>query len=75
MKSGDIVAVVKQNVAKKKESLNSPLEDLQKIMGGILQAPSVSLGEVRFLVKKTIPDGIVKVIKKNEIEISKEVRM
>jgi transitional endoplasmic reticulum ATPase len=75
LKSGDIVAVVKQNVAKKKESLNSPLEDLQKIMGGILQAPSVSLGEVRFLVKKTIPDGIVQITKNTEIEISKEVSM
>jgi len=73
MKSGDIIAVVKQNVARKKESLNAPLEEFQKIMGGILQAPSVSLGEVRFLVKKTIPDGIVQVTKNTEIEISKEV--
>ncbi|MBN2155453.1 MAG: CDC48 family AAA ATPase [Candidatus Lokiarchaeota archaeon] len=73
MKSGDIVAVVKQNVARKKESLNPPLEEFQKIMGGMFQAPSVSLGEVRFLVKKTIPDGIVQVTKNTEIEISKEV--
>ncbi len=75
MKSGDIVAVVKQNVAKKKESLNPQMEDFQKIMGGFLQTPQVSLGEVRFLVKKTIPDGIVQVTKNTEIEISKEVSM
>jgi len=75
MKSGDIVAVVKQNVAKKKESLNPQMEDFQKIMGGFLQTPQVSLGEVRFLVKKTIPDGIVLVTKNTEIEISKEVSM
>jgi len=75
MKSGDIVAVVKQNVAKKKESLNPQMEDFQKIMGGFIPTPQVSLGEVRFLVKKTIPDGIVQVTKNTEIEISKEVSM
>ncbi|MCP4762814.1 MAG: AAA family ATPase, partial [archaeon] len=75
MKEGDLIAIVKANVAKKKENLQGPFEDLQKMMGGFFAAPSVSLGEVRFLVKRTIPDTIVQITKNTQIEITKEVVM
>jgi transitional endoplasmic reticulum ATPase len=73
MKEGDIIAIVKPGVAKKKESLGGPLDEIQKMMGGFFAAPPVSLGEVRFMVRKTVPDGIVQVGKMTEIEIAKEV--
>ena len=74
-KLGDIIAVVKTNVAKKRESLQGPMQDLQKMMGGLFSSPPVSMGEVRFLVKKTIPEGIVQITKNTEISISREVAM
>ncbi|MBD3353888.1 MAG: AAA family ATPase, partial [Candidatus Lokiarchaeota archaeon] len=73
VKAGHIVAIVKQNIAKKKKSLGGPLEDLQKMMGGFFSPPSVYLGEVRFMVRETIPQGIVQIRKNTEIEIAKEV--
>lgn len=73
MKTGDIIAIVKANVARKKENMGGPFEDLQKMMGGFFSAPSVSLGEVRFLVRKTVPSGICQITKNTKIEISDEV--
>ncbi len=37
MKEGDIIAVVKPGVAKKKESLGGPLDEIQKMMGDFSQ--------------------------------------
>ncbi|MHA1340785.1 MAG: CDC48 family AAA ATPase [Promethearchaeota archaeon] len=73
LKAGDIIAVVKANVARKRESYGGPLEDLQRVMGGLFSAPSVTLNELRFYVQKTIPDGIVQIVKNTEIEIAKEI--
>lgn len=73
LKTGDIVAIVKANVAKK-ENLQGPFEEFQKMMGGFFQSPTVSLGEVRFLVKKAVPDGkIVQITKNTTIEIAREI--
>jgi len=72
LKTGDLIAVVKANVARKKESFG-PFEDFQNVMGGFFGAPSVSLNELRFYVQKTIPDGIVQIVKDTEIDLAKEI--
>ncbi|MHA1729894.1 MAG: CDC48 family AAA ATPase [Promethearchaeota archaeon] len=74
LKTGDIVAIVKSNVAKRRKQFQGPLEDLQKMMGGIFSAPTMSLGEVRFMVKKVVPDGVVvQVTKATRIKISEVI--
>ncbi|MHA1821465.1 MAG: CDC48 family AAA ATPase [Promethearchaeota archaeon] len=73
LKAGDLISVVKSNIARKRESLRGPLEELQKVMGNFFSSPVATIGEVRFIVKETDPEGIVQITKSTEIDISEEI--
>ena len=66
LKSGDFINVSGSNLARKEQQ--GPFKDMKEMMP-FLKTPTVSLGEVRFVVIETEPKGIVQIQNSTVIEI------
>jgi len=67
LKVGDIINVSGSNLAKR-EKQEGPYKELREMMP-FLNTPSVSIGEVKFAVIETEPQGFVQIQNSTEIEI------
>ncbi|MHA1583785.1 MAG: CDC48 family AAA ATPase, partial [Promethearchaeota archaeon] len=70
MKTGDIINVSGSKIAEKEKE--SPYKDIKEMMP-FFKAPIVSIGEVRFAIIETIPQGIIQIQNSTEIEIREGV--
>jgi transitional endoplasmic reticulum ATPase len=66
VKSGDLINVSGSNLARKEQQ--GPFKELKEMMP-FIKAPTISIGEVRFVVLETDPKGIIQIQNSTIVEI------